>query len=217
LGVLVGGGTGYGIQAGRPPTPLVPVESGPLPQSPRLLKAASPVKPLDVDGDIRKLLIKKPKGAKAFDFLPGVDGWMPADEMAMLDGESDTTFKSLMNDGFRRAAMISWSTGAMDVRVRLVQYQSGHADAVSAQVLEEDNCRGHRLEPCVLRKIKGSDSGFSFVTRRSEEYADSDERFFRGEALARRGDVLMQVDIHSPKEVDLEYLVDIAERQWERL
>ncbi|MCD0482289.1 hypothetical protein LO771_07645 [Streptacidiphilus sp. ASG 303] len=221
LGVLGGAGTGYAVQAGRPPTPLPPL-AAPAPHYPARpataaeAAAAAPA-PLGLDGDLRKLLLKRPAGTRTWDFLPGEDGWMPADRMALLWRDSGEVFSSLLDDGFRRAATVSWLEGRAGVRIRLIQYQSGSSDHVTEAVQGAVHCSRFTDTPCTSRAIPGTATGVAYVTRRSQTYADSRERFYYGLAVARRGDVVMRIDVHAPRPVDLRHLLDLARRQWERL
>ena len=221
LGVLGGGGVGYAVQASRPPTPLPSLDVAPphYPAEPLDAKgsAAAAPEPLAIDGDLRKLLIKKPKNAKSWDFLPGRDGWMPADQMAqMLDNTSDV-FRSLLVLGFRRAAMTSWLEGDTDIRIRLIQFRPEHTEGAAGTVQAAAYCSQHNDDPCTPRSIPGTATGHAYVTRRSFQYSDSTERYYYGLAVACRGDVVMRIDVHSPKRVDLQRIVELAERQWRRL
>jgi hypothetical protein len=79
------------------------------------------------------------------------------------------------------------------------------------------DCGSFEHYPCTWRTIPGTGRGIAYVTHQSRTYADSDERFYSGSAVARRGDVLMHIDINSPHRVDISLLLDLAKRQWEKL
>ncbi|WP_377270259.1 hypothetical protein [Peterkaempfera sp. SMS 1(5)a] len=221
LGVLAGGGVGYAVQSHRPPTPLPPL-TAPQPHYPAgslnaaAAAAAAPAAQA-VDGDLRKLLLKKPKGVKDWDYLPGEDGWMSAADMALLWGDSDDAFRALLGAGFRRAAEVSWREGDTDVRVRLIQYQPGHASETSKAISDAENCGSFKDDPCTEQKIPGTDTGVVYTTDKSQAYAESTERFYFGLAVARYGDVVMRIDVHSPRKVDIRHVADLAKRQWELL
>ena len=67
-----------------------------------------------LNGDLSKLLIAKPAGAKDWDFDPFPDGWSSLGEMAYdysawaLD--QSNAFTMLNADGFRRVAGRVWTT-----------------------------------------------------------------------------------------------------------
>ena len=77
LGVVSGACTGYVIQAGRAPTALPPLSQ------PVVAQAGGEVEPLSAaqdrrvrtDGDLRKLLITRPRGAKDKGTETERDGW----------------------------------------------------------------------------------------------------------------------------------------------
>ena len=220
LGVVGGAGAGYAVQANRPPTPLPPlVAVRPHYPAERLdakAAAAAEPAPLAIDGDLRKLLIAKPKGAKEWDFMPAQDGWMPIDDMALMRGDPAQVFEDLLRTGFRRAAMVSWREEDVHVRVRLIQYRVDKAATVINAVKDARQC-GIWDQPCTIRPIPGTNSGVAYVALKSQTYTNSDERYFLGIAAARRGDVLMWIEIHSPKKVALSHLMDLAKSQWGKL
>lgn len=221
LGVVGGGGAGYAVQAGRAPTPLPPLVA-PTPRYParpldaKAAAAAAPA-PLAIDGDLRKLLLSRPKGARSWDFLSGEDGWMPPDQMALIWGDSGEVFRSLLTSGFRRAAVTTWKEGATNVRIRLIQYRSDSSASVASAMKEADDCGRFAESPCSSKAIPGTASGIAYATQRNQPYADSRQRFYHGVAVARRGDVVMRIDLYSPKRVDLRRVLDLAEHQWGRL
>ncbi|MFE1256323.1 hypothetical protein [Streptomyces fungicidicus] len=77
LGVVAGTCAGYLVQADREPTELPPLSQPVLPQAkggaPEPLSADEDRR-VKTDGDLRKLLIKKPRGAKEADWPMGGDG-----------------------------------------------------------------------------------------------------------------------------------------------
>ncbi|AXI78692.1 hypothetical protein [Peterkaempfera bronchialis] len=142
---------------------------------------------------------------------------MPADQMALMWGESATAFTTLLGEGFRRAAMTSWLEGDTDFRVRLIQYGPADTRSAVAAVQDAADCGHFTDDPCTSRAIPGTVDGVAYVTRRSETYHESKKHFYRGLAVARRGNVEMRIDVHSPRKVDLDRVLDLAKRQWERL
>ncbi|GAA0679914.1 hypothetical protein GCM10010193_36960 [Kitasatospora atroaurantiaca] len=214
LGPLVGAATGYAIQAGRPPTalPSLKVDPPKYPATvldPKVVADAAP-KPLNIDGDLRKLLISKPGDATDWDNYGRGDGsgWLSIGEKALSYGGSDKMFKNFLSAGFRRDAIVSWSKGETHYRVELIQYDSDHASsAVSASV----NSTG---DP---KPLDGTASGFYSTPSQQWTYDETTEKYYYGLAMARRGDVVMRISVYSPSQVNADELKDIAKRQWERL
>ncbi|MEV7120168.1 hypothetical protein [Kitasatospora griseola] len=212
-GPVIGGAIGYGIQAARPATPLPELVAPKLTYSaervdPKALAAAGP-QPLNIDGDLRELLIKRPDGTKDL-FLGDGDGWMTADDQAETFGDSAEAFNNLLSSGFRRQAAVGWSVDDTQYRVNLMQYKpESAAGAISAMV--------PRTSGMDLSKIPGNDDSMIMVAKEATTYARSTEKYYWAEALARKGTVLMFVSVHSKNPVDRSQLEDIAKRQWERL
>src|SRR5690242_876541 len=100
LGVVAGTCTGYLIQADREPTKLPPLSQPKLAQArgkaPEPLSAAQD-RQVKADGDLRKLLLKKPTGTKTADWIPG-DGWMNLAEFADTYEKPGSMFDSLITD-----------------------------------------------------------------------------------------------------------------------
>jgi len=214
LGPLVGAATGYAIQAGRPPTALPSLKVDP-PQypatvlDPKVVADAAP-KPLNIDGDLRKLLISKPGDATDWDNYGRGDGsgWLSIGEKALSYGGSDKMFKNFLSAGFRRDAIVSWSKGETHYRVELIQYDSDHASsALSAAVSSTGESQ----------PLEGTASGSYSTPSQQWTYDETTEKYYYGLALARRGDVVMRISVYSPSQVNADELKDIAKRQWERL
>ncbi|MFJ8440206.1 hypothetical protein [Kitasatospora griseola] len=212
-GPVIGGAIGYGIQAARPATPLPELVAPKLKYSaervdPKALAAAGP-QPLNIDGDLRELLIKRPDGSK--DLLLGDgDGWMTADDQAETFGDSAEAFRNLLSSGFRRQAAVGWSVDDTQYRVNLMQYKpESAAGAITSMVPHTSGMD--------LSKIPGNDDSMIMVAQEATTYARSTEKYYWAEALARKGTVLMFVSVHSKNPVDRSQLEDIAKRQWERL
>jgi hypothetical protein len=125
LGLVGGTCTGYLIQADRSPTALPPLSQPKLAQAkgkaPEPLSAARD-RQVKTDGDLRKLLLKKPGGAKTADWTPG-DGWMDLYAYAETYEEPRNMFGRLITDEFRRAAVTGWQSGAQTAEIRLIQFR----------------------------------------------------------------------------------------------
>ncbi|MFF6806222.1 hypothetical protein [Streptomyces sp. NPDC012616] len=86
LGVAAGTCTGYVIQAGRAPTALPPLSQPVVGQADGEAEplSAAQDRRVKTDGDLRKLLITRPKRAKDSRFPVGRDGWA---DLASYAGE----------------------------------------------------------------------------------------------------------------------------------
>ncbi|WP_354641669.1 hypothetical protein [Kitasatospora camelliae] len=215
IGPVAGAAVGYAVQAARPATPLPPLKPVQLAYPAERIDAqaladAAP-KPLNIDGDLRDLLLKRPDGTKEWADNAGSGGWMDAAEMAESVGRSDQEFQELLRSGFRRAAVTSWREGETEYRIRLIQYFPDDAgEAVSGA--RQDSTGGAGVS-----KVPGNAEGTVKVLDKPRHYADSTKEYYYGEALARKGTVIMDVEVYSPGAVDRAKLEDLAKRQWERL
>ncbi|MFD0329712.1 hypothetical protein ACFQZC_19770 [Streptacidiphilus monticola] len=138
LGVVGGAGTGYGVQASRPPTPLPPL-TVPQPAYPSA-RAGAPALTADeddmvrTDGDLTKLLLPLPKGSKLAD---DIQGWESLSEYAQSFDRPGDAFRHQLELGFRRAAHTSWRTGDVFVNVELSQYQHAAEDSADSYVSDQ--------------------------------------------------------------------------------
>jgi hypothetical protein len=215
LGPVIGAGVGYTVQALRPPTPLPPLAVGPLsyPSAPldAAAAAAAEPKPLNIDGDLRRLLIDRPAGTEEWDnYEHGTTaGWLTAGDKAMSYGNSGKQFRSLLYDGFRRDAYLAFSRGETHYRVELIQFGPDDISAGASSWMISVPVDGGT--------IPGTASGYYSAPRKPEHYDDSTETYYYGLATARRGSVIMRISVYSPNPVDANELKDLATRQWERL
>ncbi|MFE4517785.1 hypothetical protein ACFRMQ_26740 [Kitasatospora sp. NPDC056783] len=206
LGVLAGGGVGYAVQAQRPPTPLPPLQatrpSYPVDTvDPAALAAAQPG-PLAIDGDLTKLLIGVPEGTKPWADFPDKPSWISIGDLADESGDAVDTFKDLAAHGFRRAAEVNWQKDDTRYRVSLIQYTAEHADQVRSVTW-----------PAFA---DGAGGGYK-VDAEPRQWADSNDKYYFGQAVAKRGSVRMTVEIFGTQPVNPDTLKDLAKRQWERL
>lgn len=123
LGISGGAAVGYGIQAERAPTPLAALSQPGLGYPAKPLSADRAPAPLPVaqdrrvrtDGDLRKLLVDRPKGAKKTitDELGLDDGWQPLDQYAeTYYDDPHFMFESLSELDLRRVASVAWRQGS---------------------------------------------------------------------------------------------------------
>ncbi|MFF2547001.1 hypothetical protein ACFVUY_31200, partial [Kitasatospora sp. NPDC058063] len=206
LGTLAGGGIGYAVQAQRPPTPLPPLQvahpSYPAGTVDPAALAAEQPKPLAIDGDLTKLLITVPEGSAPWADFADKPSWVSIGELAEENGNAAGTFKELASNGFRRAAEVAWKKDDVRYRVTLTQYTADHADQVRSVTL-----------PAFA---DGAPGGYK-VDAAPHHWADSNEQYYFGEAVAKRGPLEMKVEVFGPQPVNPDTLKDLAKRQWERL
>ncbi|MFF3849701.1 hypothetical protein [Streptomyces sp. NPDC002328] len=214
LGVVAGTCTGYLVQADREPTALPPLSQPVLAQGdgpgPEPLSAAQDPK-LKTDGDLRKLLLKKPRGAKDVDWVDA-DGWQDLTGYAATFGKPRYAFPELIGKEFRRSAVTGWRVGSTQtVEIRLIQFRQVEtmaADEASAEAqlwVERD----HDVESW---SIPGTGEGMAYVHAPSEDLP-----YHRAEAHAWRGDIALEVWVDDTKPISKKTILDLAERQMERL
>ncbi|MDT0490805.1 hypothetical protein RM717_09835 [Streptomyces griseus] len=222
LGISGGVAVGYGIQAERPPTPLPALSqpglgypAKPLPSAPAPLPAAQD-RQVTADGDLRELLVDRPKGAKK---LGGGDGWETLSEYTQgFYDEPNYMFETLAGSDFRRVASVEWRRGQFGgTGVELIQFRSGDTLAASDHLAgqleymdEEEDGAGNPGHP-----IKGSGEGryFLYPVERKAGYLPS----YRARALAVRGDIVMDINVFDTAPIKAKDIRTLAERQLERL
>ncbi|WP_031079174.1 hypothetical protein [Streptomyces sp. NRRL WC-3742] len=206
LGVLAGGAVGYAVQAQRPPTPLAPLQVA-RPAYPQQnvdagAFAATQPRPPAVEGDLTKLLVRPPSGSTPWGELPDQPSWVSAGDVAQHHGNAAEEFKLLLGTGFRRAAEVDWTKDDIRYRVLLTQYAPEHSDVAAVPP-------GQPFAPDV--------EGTYRVFDEPEHWAESTEQFYYGRAGARRGALVMEIEVFSPRPVDPESVKSLAKQQWERL
>lgn len=218
LGLAAGTCGGYLVQADREPTELPPLSQPVLPQAkgpgPEPLSAAQDRR-VRTDGDLRELLLPKPAGAEEAEWLRGTDGWL--DAAGYADGYYDEgeVFRELVSDEYRRAAVVGWESGALHgVEIRLVQFRQVHSLAAA------DSSRNYQEwaaeEETDSWSIPGTGNGMAYVHNRPDTEPGY-EPVYRAEAHAWRGDIAMEIWIHDNEPISKETVLDVAERQMERL
>lgn len=224
LGVVAGVATGYTVQADRKPTPLSDLSQNTL-AYPDKRVPADEVEPLTAehdhrvrtDGDLRKLLIPRPKGTQDAD-LPAIhDNWMTAGDFASgFDGDG-MMFRQLTHRGVRRIAARAWDGDKnRTVIVQLVQFRDLGGREAKAYTDERrlflSQDVGYGTDGSLL---EGTGNGRYWT-------ADEPDRSFgapvyEAEAIAWRGDIAMSVYVLSADPVPGKLVKDVAERQLEKL
>ncbi|MFF4120383.1 hypothetical protein ACFY0P_44050 [Streptomyces sp. NPDC001714] len=218
LGVVAGTCVGYLVQADREPTALPPLSQPSVAQAkgagPEPLSAAQD-RQVRAGGDLRKLLLKKPRGARAV-FYPDGGGWTSLADYAETYDKPASGFADLVAGEFRRAAATDWREGGhYSVEIRLVQYRQeetlGAADAADGGYYwaeKEADTDG--------RPIPGTGDGMAYVHNKPDTkpgYLD----MYSAEAHAWRGDIAMEIWVYDTKPVPKAKIMDLAKRQMERL
>ncbi|MEV7346044.1 hypothetical protein [Streptomyces sp. NPDC093544] len=212
LGLVAGTCAGFLVQADREPTKLPSLSQPVLAQAkgegPEPLSAAQDRK-VKTDGDLRKLLLTKPKGAQ--DAESGADGWLTMADYAGQLLRSDEMFSDLAGAEFRRAVATGWDVGSSySVEIRLVQYrQEENLDAADRSDLWE-------VDGTSEWPIPGTGDGMAYVTDKPEIEAGY-LPLYSAEAHAWRGDIAMEIWIYDSKPIPKAKIMDLAERQMERL
>ncbi|MFF8637126.1 hypothetical protein ACF052_23305 [Streptomyces pilosus] len=220
LGLIAGTCTGYLVQAGREPTPLPPLAQPVLPQATGKAPAPLPAaqdRRVRTDGDLRALLLEKPRGAKQADesdWPVGADGWMDLAEYAENFGESDRMFGQLAMGEFRRAAVTAWAGKDHSVEIRLVQFRQERTLAAVDAV--DDNQYWADAADTDSWAVPGTGDGRAYVHNRPGTGPGNEPRY-GAEAFASRGDVAMEIWVYGSKRVSKKLIMDLAERQMERL
>ncbi|MEU1405302.1 hypothetical protein ABZ471_23590 [Streptomyces sp. NPDC005728] len=217
LGLVAGTCAGYLVQADREPTKL------PSLSQPVIKQAEGEVEPLSAaqdrrirtDGDLRKLLLRKPGGAREVNWVPR-DGWMDLAAYAEEYTGPAEEFGRLVTDEFRRAAVTGWKAGgSYRVEIRLVQYRQ--EDSMAAV----DGSRNlhdwaEKESATDSWSIPGTGDGRAYVHTRP--LGDPGyEPLYSAEAHAWRGDIAMEIWVYDSKPITKKTIMDLAERQMERL
>jgi hypothetical protein len=218
LGLVAGACAGYLIQADRVPTKLPSLSQPVIKQAkgePEPLSAARDAR-LRTDGDLRKLLLKKPAGAEDAEWLTGTDGWLDQASYAESYEKPAGAFEHASDEEFRRAAVVGWETGGdSSVEIRLVQYRQEESLAA-----EESNSNNQywagRKSGTRSWALPGTRDGRAYVHSRPETKAGY-LPVYDAEAYAWRGDVCLEIYVTGTKPVTKATIMRLAERQLERL
>ncbi|MFF2847150.1 hypothetical protein ACFVT5_12525 [Streptomyces sp. NPDC058001] len=220
LGVVAGTCTGYLIQADRTPTPLPSLSQPTIEQAkgpaPEPLSAAQDRR-VKTDGDLRKLLLSKPKGARYEKDAEGVDqNWLSLPAFAGLYKRPSNGFDNLLALEFRRAAVRIWKQGdGPYVEIRLVQYHQREELQAQGSV-EDQQYWAEDEDGTASHSIPGTGAGMAYVHSRPDTRPGY-VSVYTAEAYAWRGDIAMELWVYDDKPISKAKIVDVAKRQMERL
>ncbi|MER5199460.1 hypothetical protein ACWD3J_18765 [Streptomyces sp. NPDC002755] len=216
LGIVAGACAGFLVQADREPTALPPLSQPVLGQGKGEVEplSAAQDRRVKTDGDLRKLLITRPKGAKDADFAVDSDGWADLSTYAEEYTRPGATFNNLVDDEFRRAAMVSWRVGeSYNVEIALVQFHqeskaaaSEWAESAGYWAEDEDDTRSWPIPGT------GDGNGSAYVHDTPEEEAGY-LPMYTAEAYAWRGDICVEIQVYDTKPISKAKIMDLAQRQ----
>ncbi|MFJ8538678.1 hypothetical protein [Streptomyces sp. NPDC093591] len=219
LGLVAGTCAGYVVQADREPTKLPSLSQPTLKQSageaPEPLSAAQDRR-VKTDGDLRKLLLKKPAGARDTEWLSALDGWQDMASLAGNYDKPDVMFSELVSDEFRRAAVTSWQIGSSyAVEIRLIQFRQEQRVSAPGNT-KSDQYWAEEEDSTDSWPIPGTGDGMAYVHNKPEvEFGRLP--LYAAEAHAWRGDIAMQIWVYADKPISKKKIMDLAQRQMGRL
>jgi hypothetical protein len=221
IGLVGGTAVGYGIQADREPTALPPLNQPGLayPSKP-LPKGQEPEPPSAKDdhqakaqGDLRKLLVPMPAGARS----AGEDGWQSLDAYADSYTRPESALEDELDSGIRRIASRAWLVGEYKrVEVDLVQYRPGSTLGAVDHVMQQQRIATREDKSASLgQPVKGSSDGRYFVypVRREAGYLD----MYEARAFIARGDIAITILMSDTHKIAESEIRSLAERQLGRL
>ncbi|MGW1521768.1 hypothetical protein [Streptomyces sp. NPDC002159] len=218
LGVVAGTCTGYVVQANRTPTPLPPLSQ------PVVKQAKGEAEPLSAaqdrrvktDGDLRKLLVARPAGARNAPYPVGNDGWMNLASYAEIFEKPDQAFTDQVTSEFRRAAVTSWRTSDTHyVEIHLVQYRQ-EEDMDARGEAENGTYWAERHSGSHGWPIPGTGDGMAYV----DSTPDREPGYlplYSAEAHAWRGDIAVDIYVNDTRAITKKEIMSLAERQMGRL
>ncbi|MFD7964157.1 hypothetical protein ACFV5J_25485 [Streptomyces zaomyceticus] len=223
LGLVGGTAVGYRIQADREPTALPPLSQPDL-AHPKQLPKGQKAKPLPAsedlrakaEGDLRKLLLPKPAGAKKAEFADA-DGWMSVSNFASNFKGPAGALDYQLDLGIRRIAVTAWAASQYrTAEIRLVQYRSN--DVLGARDFVEDQqsyMPDEDFADSEGKALKGSADGryYVFPVQKKAGYMD----LYEARAYFHRGDIAVEIFVVDTKKIPEKDIRSLAERQLGRL
>ncbi|WP_284578094.1 hypothetical protein [Streptomyces sp. 2P-4] len=221
LGILGGTVAGYAVQYHRPPTPLPPLAQQKLVTPKALAPDAATTRDSinanrrhKTDGDLTALLVEAPAGAKVLG-----RGYETLDVFSLQFEEPDKALGGFAEDGVRRIAATGWvQDDRVFVDIRLIQFRDRvGADAYQQAQASVMPTREYAGNPGV--PIPGAHADLAHVWVNSRAETEPGYHPVRGaRAVARRGDIVMEIDYFDNRGRIAEGdVVDLAKRQLERM
>ncbi|WP_240634430.1 MULTISPECIES: hypothetical protein [Streptomyces] len=218
LGLVAGACSGFLIQADREPTKLPslsqPVVAQAKGEGPEPLSAAQDRR-VKTDGDLRKVLLQRPKGARAAEWV-SEDGWLDVAGHAEQYTEPAEAFGNLLGDEFRRGVEAGWRVGSTyTVEIRLIQYRQEERHVVT-EAADNEHYWANDEDGTNSWPIPGTGDGMAYIHTK----AHTEPGYlpvYEAEAHAWRGDITMEIWVYDTKPIPKAKIMDLAERQMERL
>ncbi|WP_052440786.1 hypothetical protein [Streptacidiphilus anmyonensis] len=221
LGVLGGAGTGYAVQAARKPTPLPPlaVTQPAYPTAHRAAPALTAAEDdmVKTDGDLTKLLVPVPSGAKPWDVPRSDDGWYDLYDLSSDFTKPDAEMKYQLSHGFRRAAVQTWMQGDVSYEVDLIQYRHDQEASVDQFILDQEQYATTDTGAAQALAFPHTTSEFGVYAGPKELHHDDGSGYYRGFGYAGHGDVCVVIYVESPNRIAPGPLLTLLENQMERL
>jgi hypothetical protein len=221
LGVLAGTGTGYAVQQRRAPSPLPPVglhaPLSPTGTAPAATLPASRDAGLPARGDLRKLLLPKPSGAVDLSSTEGRDNWSSMVDVAVQADDPASAFTYLASDHFQRAAVRIWGhrngSFAEDYAVfHLIQFRDQEEAGSDTYLGDAEGDMSDASGGEAGTPIPGTLDGRVWIF-----HEPSREPYYEAHALARRGNVVVDIWYSRDTPIPKHTIVSMAQRQLERL
>ncbi|AZK94935.1 MULTISPECIES: hypothetical protein [Streptomyces] len=224
VGISAGTAVGYGVQAGREPEPLpalsqaglaYPAKPLPAGERPPALSAAED-RGVRTNGDLRKLLVARPAGARNVPADWHDDNWADIAFYADQYEEAGSLFFSVLQKEVRRIAAASWEKGDRAYDIHLLQFRSSRgateiADDVKAYLVgvEQDD------QGLSGDALAGSGNGRYYLLKPVRE--PGYKPVYEARAVVQRGDIVADLSIWDTSPISKRDIRMLAERQLERL
>ncbi|MEW1863123.1 MULTISPECIES: hypothetical protein [unclassified Streptomyces] len=217
LGVLAGGGLGYHIQQKRSPTPLPPL-TGPVLAQPKGAGPAAPKLPAAQDGglvyqgDLLKLLVPTPKGAKE-----ETRDWVSLLEYADGYTHAGSMFSTFASESFQRSVEADWTDKQGDYyEVHLTQFRDEGYAGTPSLFQDQRNIADSSPNSGPGTDLAGVTDGRAWGSAKPyQEAGYLSDYLARG--LGRVGNIYVEVYIDSLHPVKSGRIKPILEKQLERL
>ncbi|MFJ8230496.1 hypothetical protein ACIQ9E_11145 [Streptomyces sp. NPDC094448] len=224
VGISAGTAVGYGVQAGREPEPLpalsqpglaYPAKPLPAGQGPAPLSAAED-RGVRTNGDLRKLLVDRPAGARNAPVEWLDDNWADLGLYAYQYEGADAVLFDLLQEEVRRIAGASWEKGNRTYEVHLLQFRSARGASQYGESVHEYPAEAEKESTgSPGDALSGSGNGRYYILKPERE--PGYKPLYQAQAVIQRGDVLADLTIWDTSPIGKNDIRILAERQLERL
>jgi hypothetical protein len=219
LGILVGGGTGYAIQAGRPATPLPklgqPGLTLPSYADPGPYATAKGDDLTTTSGDLRKLLLPRPAGTKDDSVhTEAIGGWVTVGDFAAQYDDPGDEFGTLLSHDFERQALVQWwdQRTETETEIKLIQFRDDDQTGAADYLSEEKD--GVGSDATHSWSISGTVDGSGYADKTQYLYGIPN---YEDRGLARHGDIVVYVFVNSLRKIQPSTVNHLVQSQLERL